>query len=39
MQLRCPGIVRNTDDWAVVSVSALHDASAAVYAEKAGLRM
>jgi len=26
MQLQCPGFVRNADDWAVVSVSALFGA-------------
>jgi len=30
-QLHCPGIGRNDDDWAVVSVSALYGATAAAY--------
>jgi len=38
-QLHCPGIGRNSDDWAVVSVSALYGASAAAYAGKTPLRM
>jgi len=38
-QLHCPGIDRNADDWAVVSISALYGASAAAYAEKTRLRM
>jgi len=33
-QLHCPGIGKNDDDWAVVSVSALYGASAAAYAGK-----
>jgi len=36
-QLRCLGIGRNADDWAVVSVSALYGASAAAYAGKTRL--
>jgi len=39
VQMRCPGISRNADDWAVVSVSALHGASAAAYAGKTRLRI
>jgi len=35
-QLYCPGICRNTNDWAVVSVSALY---AAAYAENTPLGM
>jgi len=38
-QLHCPGISRNADDFAVVSVSALYGASAAAYAAKTRLRM
>jgi len=38
-QLHCPGIGRNADDWAVVSVSALHGASAYAYAGKTRLRV
>jgi len=38
-QLHCPGIGRNADDWAVVSVSALYGASAAAYAGKTRLMM
>jgi len=38
-QLHCPGINRNLDDWAVVSVSALYGASAAAYAGQTRLRM
>jgi len=38
-QLHCPGIGRNADDWAVVSVSVLYGVSAAAYAEKTWLRM
>jgi len=39
LQLHCPVIGKNADDWAVVSVSALYGASAAAYAEKTYLRM
>jgi len=39
VQLHCPGIGRNTDDWVIVSVSALYGASAAAYDEKPRLRM
>jgi len=38
-QLHCPGIGRNADDWAVVSVSAQYGASAAAYAGKTRLKM
>jgi len=38
-QLHCPGIGRNADDWAVVSVSALYGASVAAYAEKTPVRV
>jgi len=38
-QLHCPGIGRNADDWAVVSVSALYGASAVAYAGKTRLKM
>jgi len=40
-ELYCPGIGRNSDDWAVVSFSALYGASAAAYmlAGKTCLRM
>jgi len=38
-QLHCLGIGRNADDWAVVSVSYLYDASAAAYAGKTRLKM
>jgi len=38
-QLHGPGIGRNVDDWAVVSVSALYGASAAAYAGKTCLRL
>jgi len=31
-QLYCPGIGKNADDWAVVTVSVLYDASAAAHA-------
>jgi len=34
-----PGIGRNADKWAVVSVSALYGVSAAAYARKTCLRM
>jgi len=37
-QLHCPGIGRNADDWAVVSVIAVHGASATAYAGKTRLR-
>jgi len=37
--VHCPGIRRNADDWVVVSVSALHGASAAAYAGKTRLKM
>jgi len=37
--LHCPGIGRNADDWAVVSVSALYVVSAAAYDGKTRLRM
>jgi len=39
VQLHCPGIGRNADDWAVVLVSAVYGASAAAYAGKNSLRM
>jgi len=39
VQLHCPGIGINTDDCAVVSVSALYGASAAAYVGKTRLRM
>jgi len=39
LQLYCPDIGRNSDDWAVVSVSALYGATAAAYAGKTRLRM
>jgi len=38
-QLHCPGIGGNSDDWVVVSVSALYSASAAAYTGKTRLRM
>jgi len=38
-KLHCPGIGRNADDWAVVSVSALYSARAAAFAGKTSLRM
>jgi len=37
--MHCPGISRNTDDWAVVLVSALYGASAAAYVGKTRQRM
>jgi len=36
-QLHCPGIGRNTDDWAAVSVGALYGATA--YAGKTRLKL
>jgi len=39
VQLHCPGIGKNADDWAVVLVSALYGASAAAYVGKTRLRM
>jgi len=39
VRLSCPDIGRNADDWAVVSVSELYDASAAAYAGKTRFRM
>jgi len=38
-QLHCPGMGRNDDDRAVVSVSALYGASAVAYAGNTRLRM
>jgi len=38
-KLHCPGIGRNANDWEVVLVSALYDASATAYAGKTRLMM
>jgi len=38
-KLHCPGIIRNADDWAAVSVSALYSANDDAYAGKVCVRM